>query len=63
MAPPPARPYPEWPVPTFSLRIDDLSHPGVKLFFDNVDPIRIMHDSVVTALQWLYVTSDKAPRT
>lgn len=61
MAPPPARPCPEWPIPTVSLRIDDLSHPGVKLFLDNVDPTQIMHDSIFTVLQWLYVTTDKAP--
>ncbi|KAF8260722.1 plant basic secretory protein [Lactarius quietus] len=63
MAPSPAPPRPDWHIPTLSLRIDDLSHPGVKLFFDNVDPIQIMHDSIVTVLQWLYVTTDKAPRT
>jgi hypothetical protein len=62
MAPPPARPCPEWPIPTVSLRIDDLSHPGVKLFLDNVDPTQIMHDSIFTVLQWLYVTTDKAPK-
>ena len=60
--PPPPPPRPDWPIPTFSLRIDDLSHPGIKLFFDNVDPIRVMHDATVAVLQWLYMTTDKAPK-
>ncbi|KAH9178812.1 plant basic secretory protein [Lactarius sanguifluus] len=62
LSPPPAPPRPDWPIPTVSLRIDDLSHPGAKLFLDNVDPIQIMRDSIITVLQWLYVTTDKAPR-
>jgi len=52
----------DWPIPTFKLQIDDLSHPGVKLFFDNVNPIQIMHDAAVAVFQWLYVTTDKAPK-
>ncbi|KAH9997757.1 plant basic secretory protein [Russula compacta] len=62
MPPPPPPPRLDWPIPTFSLRIDDLSHPGIKLFFDNVDPIRVMHDAAIAVLQWLYVTTDKAPK-
>jgi len=60
--PPPTPPRPDWPIPTISLRIDDLSHPGIKLFFDNVSPITVMRDAVVAVLQWLYVTTDKAPK-
>ena len=60
--PPPTPPRPDWPIPTFSLRIDDLSHPGIKLFFNNVDPITVMHDAAVAVLQWLYVTTVKAPK-
>ena len=63
MPPPPLTPpRPDWPIPTISLRIDDLSHPGIKLFFDNVNPITVMRDAVVAVLQWLYVTTDKAPK-
>ncbi|KAI9512483.1 plant basic secretory protein [Russula earlei] len=60
--PPPTVSRPDWPVPTLKLRIDDLSHPGIKLFFDNVDPIRVMHDAAVAVFRWLYVTTDKAPK-
>jgi hypothetical protein len=60
--PPPTPPRPDWPIPTISLRIDDLSHPGIKLFLDNVNPITVMRDSIVAVLQWLYVTTDKAPK-
>src|SRR5712691_6042655 len=60
--PPPTPPRLDWPIPTFSLRIDDLSHPGIKLFLDNVDPIRVMHHATVAVLQWLYTTTDKAPK-
>ncbi|KAI0257237.1 plant basic secretory protein [Lactifluus subvellereus] len=59
--PPPPPPRPDWPIPTLSLRIPDLSHPGIKLFFDNVDPIQVMRDATVAVFQWLYVTTDKAP--
>ena len=55
-------PRPDWPIPTFSLRIDDLSHPGIKLFFDNVDPVQVMHDATVAIFQWLYVTTAKTPK-
>ncbi|KAI0274967.1 plant basic secretory protein [Gloeopeniophorella convolvens] len=60
--PPPLPPRRDWPIPTISLQIDDLSHPGSKLFLSSVDPTQVIHDAVVAVLQWLYVTPDDAPK-
>ncbi|KAI0068071.1 plant basic secretory protein [Artomyces pyxidatus] len=62
MPPPPIPPRPDWQIPTLKLRIDDLSHPGAKLFLDSVDSTQVLHDAVVAVLQWLYVTTEKAPK-
>ncbi|KAL0951752.1 hypothetical protein HGRIS_008424 [Hohenbuehelia grisea] len=56
MAPPPIPPHkpPHWPLPKFSLRVDDLEHPGTALFFDNVKPLDAMRDAVISCFQHLY---------
>ncbi|KAI0334356.1 plant basic secretory protein [Cubamyces sp. BRFM 1775] len=52
--PPPHGPEPQWPIPTFNLRIEDLAHPGAKLFLDNVRPDVALRDAVTTVCSWLY---------
>lgn len=62
MPPPPTPPRPQWPMPKFSLRIEDLSHPGVKLFLQSVDPHKVMVDACTSVFQWLYGTVEVAPK-
>lgn len=52
--PPPHDPSPQWPIPTFHLRIEDLAHPGAKLFLDHIRPDDALRDAVVTVCTWLY---------
>lgn len=59
--PPPPRPRPKWPIPTLNVRVDDLAHPGAKLFFESVNPADALRDAVTAVFQWLYVTTASAP--
>ena len=59
--PPPPPPRPEWPIPTLNVRVDDLAHPGAKLFFESVNPADALRDAVTAVFQWLYVTTASAP--
>ncbi|KAI8990579.1 plant basic secretory protein [Trametes punicea] len=52
--PPPHDPEPEWPIPQFHFHIQDLAHPGVKLFLDHVRPDVALRDAVITVCNWLY---------
>ncbi|KAI0673710.1 plant basic secretory protein [Trametes maxima] len=56
MPPPPSphEPEPAWPIPTLNFRIEDLAHPGAKLFLDNVRPGVALREAVVTVCSWLY---------
>lgn len=52
---PPAPPPPKsWPLPTLSLRIPDLSHPGVVSFLDAVNPTKALTDAVLFSFTILY---------
>jgi len=51
MAPTPPR-EPSWP--QFDLRVEDLSHPGVSIFFEAVQPLTALRDAVVASYKWLY---------
>ena len=65
MPPPPSIPTPDepdWPLPKFDLRIEDLAHPGVKVFLDNVDPTTVMKEATNTVRTLLY-TSENPPPT
>ena len=59
--PPPPGPEPQWPIPTFNLRIEDLAHPGAKLFLDNVRADEALRNAVTTVCTWLY-TEQTVPR-
>ncbi len=59
--PPPHDPEPEWPIPEFHLRIEDIAHPGAKLFLDLVRPDVALREAVVTVCNWLY-TPDTVPK-
>ncbi|KAI0319032.1 hypothetical protein OF83DRAFT_866891 [Amylostereum chailletii] len=58
---PPTPTPPDWPIPKLTLRVEDLDHPGAKLFFDSVDPTRVLHDAVAAVFTWLYITRANAP--
>ncbi|KAG6843386.1 hypothetical protein H0H87_005146 [Tephrocybe sp. NHM501043] len=57
MAPTP----PEWPIPKFTLHIDDLTHPGAKVFLSAVTPLLALQDACKASFEWLY-TPDSVPR-
>ncbi|KAH8099248.1 plant basic secretory protein [Cristinia sonorae] len=62
--PPQNRPRPqqgEWPIPHFRLRVEDLSHPGAQLFFEQVNPLQSLHNAVVEVFKDLY-TPDTVPQ-
>ncbi|RDX51852.1 plant basic secretory protein [Lentinus brumalis] len=59
--PPPHDPEPQWPIPTFNIRIEDLAHPGAKLFLDHIRPDEALRNAVVTVCTWLY-TPESVPR-
>ena len=61
MPPPPSGPEPQWPIPTFNLRIEDLAHPGAKIFFDNIEANDALRHAVTTVFTWLY-TEQTVPR-
>ncbi|KAJ6623177.1 hypothetical protein B0H10DRAFT_2011549 [Mycena sp. CBHHK59/15] len=54
-------PEPEWPLPKLSIRVEDLTHPGVALFFDAVAPATALRAAVVASFKWLYDTPAHAP--
>ncbi|KAG5652921.1 hypothetical protein H0H81_003064 [Sphagnurus paluster] len=57
----PIPPPSEWPIPKFSLRIDDLAHPGATIFLHAVDPLAALRDAVVASFTWLY-TLETVPK-
>ena len=48
------RPKPDLPKPKVRLEIRDLTHPGARVFLDNVDVASILNDAVSTVLRTLY---------
>ena len=54
MPPPPPDPEPQWPIPTFNVRIEDLEHPGAKIFLDNIRVDEALRHAVTTVCRLLY---------
>ncbi|KAJ7762401.1 hypothetical protein DFH07DRAFT_814263 [Mycena maculata] len=52
---------PEWPLPKFTLRIEDLTHPGAVLFLENVQPAAALRAAVLASFNYLYATPACAP--
>ncbi|KAF7302913.1 hypothetical protein MKEN_01253600 [Mycena kentingensis (nom. inval.)] len=70
--PPPPKPptEPDWPIPRFNIRIEDLAHPGAVIFFEalalkdqhNVaTPLEALRYAVLATLYWLYAVPECAP--
>lgn len=59
--PPPADPNAPWPVPTLTIRVDDLAHPGAQLFFSTINPYEALREAVIAVYCWLY-TLENVPR-
>ncbi|KAG6843387.1 hypothetical protein H0H87_005147 [Tephrocybe sp. NHM501043] len=57
MAPTP----PEWPTPKFTLHIDDLTHPGTRVFISAVTPLSALRDACLASFAALY-TPHSVPR-
>lgn len=49
---------PSWP--QFDLRVEDLAHPGVSIFFEAVQPLAALRNAIIASYKWLY-TPDTAP--
>jgi len=54
MAPHDLPPPPSWTIPNFVLKVEDLSHPGVSIFFDCVRPKEALTLAVEASYAWLY---------
>jgi hypothetical protein len=52
---------PDWPIPRFSLRIDDLAHPGTAIFLQHIDVLDALREAVIASCHWLY-TEETVPR-
>ncbi|KAG6856017.1 hypothetical protein H0H87_008334 [Tephrocybe sp. NHM501043] len=52
---------PEWPIPKLTLRIDDLTHPGTRIFLAAVTPLSALRDACVASFAALY-TPHSVPR-
>ncbi|KAF8204427.1 plant basic secretory protein [Mycena galopus ATCC 62051] len=59
--PPTPPPQPEWPLPKFNLRIEDIAHPGATIFLDNSKVLDDLRTAVLASFQWLYATPANAP--
>lgn len=51
-------PLTTWLMPNFELRVEDLSHPGTRIFFANVNPEEALREAVVSVCSWLYTLQD-----
>ncbi|KAL6304872.1 plant basic secretory protein [Sparassis latifolia] len=66
LSPPPAPPssYGEpsssWPIPTFELRVEDLAHPGARMFLESTQPADALKDAVIAVCSSLY-THESVP--
>jgi len=45
---------PAWPIPNLNLRVEDLSHPGATVFFEEAHPTTVLRDAVIASFTWLY---------
>lgn len=67
MPPPPLPPpvplpdEPEWSLPRFDLRVQDLTHPGFKIFLDNVDVAAALKEATNTVCSLLYTKENPPP--
>ncbi|KAL0575240.1 hypothetical protein V5O48_006731 [Marasmius crinis-equi] len=60
-SPPPREPI-QWPIPRIGLKVEDLAHPGVSVFYQHINPLPALEDAVRSSFKWLYDTLDKAPK-
>lgn len=51
-------PLATWLIPNFQLNVDDVSHPGARVFFNSVDPAEALKDAVIAVCSWLYTLQD-----
>ncbi|KAF9502176.1 plant basic secretory protein [Pleurotus eryngii] len=56
----PPTPPPDWPVPTFTLRVEDVAHPGAIIFFQCIQPVVDLRGAVLNSFKWLY-TPENVP--
>jgi len=52
--PPPKEPEPNYKIPKFDIRVQDLAHPGAVVFFALIHPTEALTDAVLASYQWLY---------
>ncbi|KAF8956076.1 hypothetical protein BDZ97DRAFT_221480 [Flammula alnicola] len=48
------RPLEKWPMPQLLIRVDDLDHEGVDVFFAAVKPKDALREAVMASFNWLY---------
>jgi len=53
-------PVPDYKIPKFDLRVEELAHPGAVLFFALIHPTEALTEAVLASYKWLY-TPETAP--
>lgn len=51
-------PLPKWPMPQLSIKIVDLAHEGVDVFFGAVNPKQALEEAVMASFETLYTLSN-----
>ncbi|KAF7784249.1 hypothetical protein Agabi119p4_414 [Agaricus bisporus var. burnettii] len=51
---PPTSSFDSWPIPEFSLRVDDLNHQGARTFFANIHPYDALRHAVLRSFKTFY---------
>lgn len=51
---PPITPSSTAKIPKLKVRVDDLTHAGVKIFFNSVDPKEVLLRAIDASVRWLY---------
>ncbi|CCM03636.1 uncharacterized protein FIBRA_05780 [Fibroporia radiculosa] len=47
-----------WLIPNLVLKVDQVTHPGARTLFQNVDLSQALRDAVITVYSWLYTLQD-----